>query len=274
MLNNFILTQLNTYAATLEEKLKGDVLYYYGLTHPWFIKPFRNLIEKMASNDNKRDTICIFLNTSGGAVEPVEKMVDIIRYHYDKVYFFVPDFAMSAGTIFCTSGDKIFMDYSSSLGPIDPQVMINDNGVEKWVPALGVLEQVEKLIAKSKDNTISPAEFSILQSQNLAILSSYEHARDLSIDLATKWLIKYRFNQGTQQADAEEIVKKLIDHNKWHSHGRFIGIETLREIGLKIDDYPNEATVLIRAYNDLITDFVQQNRYTCYMHDKQKITEG
>ena len=31
------------------------------------------------------------------------------------------------------------MDYSSSLGPIDPQVTIKDNGIDKLVPALGVL---------------------------------------------------------------------------------------------------------------------------------------
>lgn len=44
-----------------------------------------------------------------------------------------------------SSGDKICMDYSSALGPIDPQVF---NG-ELWVPALGYLEKVEELVAKS-----------------------------------------------------------------------------------------------------------------------------
>lgn len=66
----------------------------------------------------------------------VEKMVEIIRNKYQKVYFVVPDYAMSAGTIFCMSGEKIYMDYSSSLGPIDPQVY---NGKE-FVPALAYLD--------------------------------------------------------------------------------------------------------------------------------------
>ena len=62
----------------------------------------------------------VFLNTPGGNAEIVEKLVEIIRFHYKELYFVVPDEAMSAGTIFCLAGDKIFMDYSSSLGPIDP----------------------------------------------------------------------------------------------------------------------------------------------------------
>jgi ClpP class serine protease len=51
--------------------------------------------------------------------------VTVIRKHYKTVNFVVPDYAMSAGTIFCMSGDKIFMDYASALGPIDPQVIPN-----------------------------------------------------------------------------------------------------------------------------------------------------
>ena len=47
---------------------------------------------------------------------------------------------MSAGTILCMSGDKIFMDYASILGPIDPQVPTPDTG--DYVPALGYLDKV------------------------------------------------------------------------------------------------------------------------------------
>lgn len=286
MLDDFVLEKINGYAKSLEEELDGDIIYYYGPIHRSLVKPFRDQLERMASNPKKRDKICIFLKTGGGEVEPVEKMVDIIRHHYDLAWFFVPDFAMSAGTIWCMSGDKIFMDYSSSLGPIDPQVTIKDGGSDKLVPALGVLEQVEKLIEKSKNNTISPAEFAILQNQNLALLSSYEHAKDLSIELAVKWLVKYKFKSWEKhrtdlakknksvstlekQERAKEIVSKLVNHKEWHSHGRFISPSMLNNVlRLEVDNYPNEeATKLIRSYNDLLTDFVEQKGYPCYMHD-------
>lgn len=88
--------------------------------------------------------LAVFVNTPGGSAEAVEKMVGIMRFHYSEVYFIVPDFAMSAGTILCMSGDKIFMDYSSSLGPIDPQVYSG----KEWVPALGHIDKVEQIIEK------------------------------------------------------------------------------------------------------------------------------
>ncbi len=71
-------------------------------------------------------------------------------------------------------------------------------------------------------------------------------------------------------------IAKLADHKIWHSHGRFIGSFMLNnELRLEIDDYPDqEARTLIRAYNDLLTDFIEQKGYIYYMHDKRKTAEG
>jgi hypothetical protein len=100
-------------------------------------------------------------------LEAVEKLVEVVRHHYQLIYFVIPVAAMSAGTIFCMSGDKIYMDYSSSLGPIDPQVP--DREGKFLVPALGHLDKVNEIIGKSRDNTITPVEFQWLMNQDLAI---------------------------------------------------------------------------------------------------------
>ena len=47
------------------------------------------------------------------------------------------------------------MDYAATLGPIDPQIRLVD---ETWLPALGYLEQYERLIKKSREGTITPVE--------------------------------------------------------------------------------------------------------------------
>jgi ClpP class serine protease len=117
----------------------------------------RDFIERSALLEPKRESLALFVNTPGGSAEAAEKMVEIQRAHYKNVYFVVPDFAMSAGTILCMSGDRIFMDYSSSLGPIDPQV---HNGKE-WVPALGYLDKVEQLLEKARQGALTNAEFLI-----------------------------------------------------------------------------------------------------------------
>ncbi|MBL8798331.1 MAG: hypothetical protein JNM56_30835 [Planctomycetia bacterium] len=82
--------------------------------------------------EKKKPKAAILLDTLGGVVELVERMVGTLRHHFSELHFLIPDHAMSAGTIFAMSGDAIWMDYFACLGPIDPQ--IERDG--KLVPAL------------------------------------------------------------------------------------------------------------------------------------------
>ena len=242
---------LNERLEKLEKHFNSDVIFYYGPIADSLEKPFRDFIEDLKSDTVKNDTLCIFLNTPGGSAETVEKLVKITRHHYKEVYFVVPDSAYSAGTIFCMSGDKIFMDYSSSLGPIDPQVYNGTN----WVPALGYLDKVEELIEKSTKGTLSQAELVMLTQQDLAMLRRHEQARDLTIALLKEWLVKYKFKNWDKhrknplkigklvtakekEERATEIARDLGNNKIWYSHGRSIGISALTNIlKLEIEDY-------------------------------------
>ena len=254
---------LNLRLRALKRYFEADVIFYYGEIHPALEKAFRDFIEQLKKDKEFNwDRLVVLLNTPGGSAETVEKMVSVIRFHYKEVYFVVPDYAMSAGTILCMSGDKIYMDYSSSLGPIDPQVYNGKN----WVPALGYLDKVEELIQKSRNRELTEAEFMILQKIDLAELRSYEMARSLTINLLKEWLVKYKFKDwnkhnsngepvllAEKEQRAEEIANKLSNNSIWHSHGRSIGVDTLRSfLKLKIEDYSRNDDLrdLIRNYND------------------------
>jgi len=268
----------------LEEKLESDVIFFYGPIQPSIEKMFRDFIEKLKVDEIDNNRLTIILNTPGGSAETVEKMVAITRHFYEEVNFIVPDYAMSAGTIFCMAGDNIWMDYSSSLGPIDPQVF---NGAN-WVPALGYLDKVDELIEKSKNNELTQAEFLMLKDQDLAMLKSYEQARDLTVSLLKDWLVRYKFKdwnehhstpalkgqpvtEGQKQARAEEIARILGNNKRWHTHGRSIGLSTLQtELRLKIEDYSynDELCSLIRDYNDVICDYIVRMGIQNFLHSR------
>jgi len=270
--------------SALEKQFSADVVFYYGEIHPYIVKPFRDFIEKLQLVESPKSRLAVFLNTPGGSAEAVEKLVEIMRFHYKEVFFIVPDFAMSAGTILCMSGDKIFMDYSSSLGPIDPQVF---NGKE-WVPALGYIDKVEQMLEKDRNGQLTNAEFLILQSLDLALLSRYEQARDLTVTLLKKWLVEYKFKDwkthrtntdkrgkcvtdGEKRERAEEIARKLGNNRQWHSHGRMISPTILRmELKLEIDDYSKDSNLreLIRSYNDLLVEYIRRGQFTYFLHSK------
>ncbi len=268
----------------LEKELGSDVIFFYGPIYPGVVKVFRDFLEKLKAESPEQPIISVILNTDGGVAETVEKLVDILRFHYEKVHFVVPDYAMSAGTIFCMSGNKIFMDYSSSLGPIDPQVF---NG-QHYVPALGYLDQVNKMIEKSEKGTLTDAEFLILQQQDLGLLSQCEQAQKLTITLLKKWLAEHKFSDWQmhrtnpdrkgervtskdKEERAEEIAAMLSDNQRWHSHGRRIGIDTIKnELRLEIDDYSNNETLrsLIRDYNDFLVEFVERENLPFFLHSR------
>lgn len=269
--------------ADLEQRLDADVMYFNAEIRMNIFSWFREVIEKLALRPGKKNAIAIFLTTPGGQAEVVEKLVEVVRAHYELVYFVVPVAAMSAGTIFCMSGDKIFMDYSSSLGPIDPQVP--DREGKFLIPALGHLDKVNEIIEKSRNNTITPVEFQWLLNQDLAMLRFYEQARDLSIALLEKWLVQYKFkdwlthrtkNPGTmvttaeKQARANEIAKLLSNNAHWHSHGRLIGIRTLKECRLDIDDFGRdiELQTAIRTYNDALSDYLARVQIRNFLYSR------
>lgn len=202
--------------------------------------------DAVESIPDKKEQLAVILDTGGGIVEVVERMVSIIRYHYSHITFIVPDKAMSAGTIFVMSGDRILMNYFSVLGPIDPQ--LEKDG--KMIPVLAYLDQYEKLQESSTKGVLTTADMVLLQKLDLAELQWFEQAKELSIDLLKKWLSTYKFKNWTthktsgnevtreqKEGRAVEIARMLCDNKLWHSHGRGLSKDVLtNELKLLIDD--------------------------------------
>lgn len=268
--------------------LDADIFTYYGQIIDGNENIILKIIEDLAKSPDKKDKLFVVLTTGGGSAIAVERYVNIIRHHYSEVNFIIPDYAFSAGTIFCMSGDNIYMDYFSVLGPIDPQVQ-NKEG--NWVAALGYLDKVNELIEKAKANTLTQAEFVILKDFDLAELKGYEQAKELTISLLKKWLVKYKFknwashqtnpallNQPVTTAEkegrAEEIADILSNNNEWKSHGRPINIETLEnKLRLRIEDYSNNDDLrnLLRQYYDLLSDYVKSHKMPIFVQTKSFI---
>lgn len=286
-IHSTIKTLLNTKLAEIEQNLKADVFSYYGILVDELETDIVGFIEDLAKDADKKEKLVVILTTPGGSAFAVERYVNIFRHHYKMVDFIVPDYAYSAGTIFCMSGDNIFMDYASVLGPIDPQVQ-NKEG--KWVAALGYLDKVNEAIEKSRNDTLTQAEYLMIKDLDLSELRSYEQSKELTTDLLKKWLVQYKFknwdiHQTTpalkgkpvtkeqKEAKATEIANKLNDHNRWKSHGRPINCETLKEMGLKIEDFSATEPLrgLIREYYELLSDFVTNNDLPIFMHTRKII---
>lgn len=263
----------------LEDYLKADVIVYYGEIFDSVEVEMKKIVEQLQSEAQPNKKCYIMLTTPGGSLNPVNRMVALLRHFYTEVHFIVPNYAYSAGTIFCMSGDSIFMNYFSALGPVDPQVQNKDG---KLVAALGYLDKINDLLEKAKKNTISQAEFLILKDFDLAELRAYEQAKELAIDLIKKWLVKYKFKDWIKHSDGQlvtekekvgraiEIAKKLSDNNTWKSHGRAITMQELEEMGLRITDYGKDSVLnkLIDEYYEVLIDYVNKYNNRIFVHTR------
>jgi len=263
----------------LEKLLKADVLAFFGPLIRGVDDMFKQHIEDIKQKSRKKH-LTIILTTLGGGAETVERIVNTLRHHYTEVSFLVPDYAYSAGTILCMSGDNIYMNYFSVLGPIDPQVQRRDGGL---VPARGYLDKVNEMIAKSKKSRLTDAEFVMLKNMDLADLRSYEKAQELTVDLLKKWLVKYKFKNWNKHSSnnslvtiadkelrAKEIAEELGNTSVWHTHSRPINLQELRRIKLKIEDYGDkpELNLLIEQYYSVMKDYITKYRLDILFHTK------
>lgn len=259
----------------IEQRLDAD-----GLTIIAEMQPGVEHLVKIAveAREERRPSLAVVLDSPGGVVEVVERIVRVLRHHYDEVKFIIPDRAMSAGTVLAMSGDDILMDYHSCLGPVDPQLEVDD----RFVPALSYLSKYEHLIQKSLNEGLSTAELILLHKLDLAELHRFELARDLSIDLLRRWLTRYKFKdwnvtethgepvtEEMKENRAAWIARRLSDHERWLTHGRGIDMQTLRdELKLKITDF-GEDTELKRAVWDyfwFLRDHMARNGLATLVH--------
>ena len=278
-LDDYIKTRLNEDIVSIGKQL-GDA-DTMAIVSPILHGIDRKVRDAIEMNKKPGGKLAIVLETPGGVVEIVERMVEVIRNIYQEVIVIVPDTAMSAGTVFALSADSIMMDSFSRLGPIDPQIIKDD----KLVPALAYLNQYQKLNEKAERGSLTTAEYAMLGKLDLGELYQFEQARELSVELLIKWLSQYKFKdwkttetrgarvtKKMKQERAKEIAHILNDPDRWHSHSRGISIDTLRdELKLKIDDYSENEKLngSIKNYFSLLIDYRSREELISFVHTKE-----
>jgi len=151
--NELVEHEIRERASRVEAILGCNVLTYVGPINDGAQGVLKYAVEAIPV---KRRRLVVCLETYGGFIESAERIANTLRHHYRVVDFVVTTFAMSAGTVLVMSGDDVYMDYSATLGPIDPQLPRGDGLMP--VPALGYLRQFEQLIKRSQDGQLTQAE--------------------------------------------------------------------------------------------------------------------
>lgn len=178
----------------------------------------------------------LILHSPGGSPEAAEAMVHYLRSKFSDIRVIVPQAAMSAATMLACAANRIVMGGHSSLGPIDPQMILQMPTGTIMAPAQAIIDQFERARTECQDPKNLGAWIPILPQYGPALLQNSRNALALAEQLATEWLTSWMFKgQPDGGAKAAAIAKCLADHKEFKSHGRPVHREAAARMGLVVD---------------------------------------
>ena len=177
----------------------------------------------------------LFVHSPGGFVSATESLIHYTRALFgDNIRVFVPQLAMSGGTILSLIGKEIWMGTHSNLGPIDPHF--------GGIPAVTLLDEFQQAFEEikadpAKINVWSP----ILSRISPTLLTQAKQAIDLSQYVAETTLVQGMCKGSPDKA--EKIAKELANVATHKEHERHIHAKALRNMGLCIRDLEDDNTL-------------------------------
>ena len=186
------------------------------------------------------ENLDLILHTGGGSAEAADAIVSYLRLKFNNIRIIIPQAAMSAGTMLACSANIIVMGKQSSIGPIDPQFILQTAVGVQAIPAHAILEQFKKAQDDCRDNPKNLNSWLPMLSQyGPALLVRCQDQIDFGKELVGNWLKAYMFVNGPQTC-ADTIAEYLSNHGNFKTHGKHINIDKAKEIGLKIDSLEDD----------------------------------
>ena len=215
---------------------RSTIAYYSG----WLARPAdtpnmlvgdddMNALMATVHQVDKSQGLDLILHTPGGDLAATEALVEYLWAQFDRdIRTFVPQLAMSAGTMIACASREIVMGAQSSLGPIDPQF--------DGKAAQAILSEFQLALDGAENNPKSvPLWQQIISRYPTTLLVECVQAIDWSDEMARKWLAENMFSaEHDREEKARRIVEFLSDHEETVTHSRHIPASKCREIGLKV----------------------------------------
>lgn len=226
------------------------------------------LMELLHNVDRDQD-LDFLLHTGGGDMDSAEKLITILRKTVGthELRFIVPDFAKSAGTLMALGADVILMSDSSELGPIDPQIVLDDGqGNRVNTPIQSYLDAFARWTsALAKDPSDLVAQM-MIQKFDPARTKLFESARLRARVIAENQLREGMFRP-PRVGNITGIAGELLNTGRYLSHSQMISPQEALKLGLN---------VVVEARESLLWTKIWQ----LYCHqrievkDKQKLFES
>ena len=171
----------------------------------------------------------LILHTPGGDTAATESIVNYLRSIFgNDIRAFIPQIAMSAGTMIALSCKEIVMGKQSNIGPVDPQF--------GGMSCAGVIEEFNSAINWIKTEPASAPLWQVIISKyHPTFLGDCQKAIDWSDKMVSEWLCTNMLSDhANPMGDAIKIVEILGSHKATFTHAKHIHADECRKLGIKV----------------------------------------
>lgn len=195
---------------------------------------------------DKSKGLDLILHTPGGNIAATESLVHYLKSIFgNDIRVFVPQIAMSAGTMIALSSKEIVMGKQSNIGPIDPQF-----GGMSCAAVIEEFETAKKDLAANPK--AAPLWQVIMSKYHPTFLGDCKKAIDWAQSMVTEWLCNNMLAENADpDTDAKRIVEKLGSHEETFTHSRHIHIDECQRLGIKVLPLENLDNQEIEGCKDL-----------------------
>ncbi len=228
---------------------RNTIIYASNWTQPREISPeLVSIIEEdiqgfmEAIYGLKGDSLDLILHSPGGLPGATEALVAYLRKKFKDIRVIIPQAAMSAATMLACAANKIVMGKHSSIGPVDPQLILQTPLGRRSIPAGAIIDQFNLARTQcERDPKNLGTWIPIIKQYGPALLVESINTIELSKELVYKWLKEYMF-KGLEDAEerAKNISERLSDYQYFKIHSRHINIDEAREMGLIVEELEND----------------------------------
>lgn len=225
--------------SVLERMLKRPVVAFFtSFRYPVMIDDADvDILEGVLQKMDLSAGLALMISSPGGDGIAAERILNLCRQFSGTKEFWaiVPSRAKSAATMICFGASKILMGPNSELGPVDPQMTVQEGKTFKRFSACNVVESYDELFQKAVRTSGNLQPF-LLQLGNYdardvkELRAAISLAEDISIKSLASGMMK-----GTPAARIKKKIGVFLSPKITKAHGRPIYPEEAKTCSLKVE---------------------------------------
>jgi hypothetical protein len=202
------------------------------------------MLEGVLRKMDLKKGLTLIISSPGGSGLEAERIVNVCRtYSNNDFEVLVQGQAKSAATMICFGANQIVMSKTSELGPIDPQVQLEENETIKVFSVYNIIESYKSLFKRAVATKGKLEPFiAQLEHYDEREIAEYTRQVELTNDIAVK-LLSCSMMKKISRKEIEKKIQIFLQPTTTKVHGRPIFIDEARKSGLKISEAELNSTL-------------------------------